>query len=106
MRDHSGRRSAFTMIELLVVMSILVVLASLLVTTIIIVKERIMRGVAKAEMSNMATAIQQYHNQFYAYPPDSGDWGQGDISDPETLYKCLVLRVKDRNGKLPVCSFQ
>jgi len=99
MRSHGGRRNAFTLIEILVVISIIALLAGLLVTGIVVIKEKIKIYLAKTEIAAITTALASYHRDMNAYPPDTADWGQGDIHDPESILKYLASPVKTRSGR-------
>lgn len=74
----SSGRKAFTLIELLAVITIIGILASLTVgvTALVARKSKVAR--TKAELAKIQLAIQNYHSQFGFYPPDN-------LRDPYTL---------------------
>jgi prepilin-type N-terminal cleavage/methylation domain-containing protein len=63
--------SAFTLVELLVVISIITVLAALLLPVAGAVKKQSMIRTAQAEMAQLETAIDRYKSAYGFYPPDS-----------------------------------
>ena len=66
---ESGRVRAFTLIELLVVIGILVLLAGILIPAVIKALGAAQRSRVSAELSTIATALGQYHDDFTRYPP-------------------------------------
>jgi prepilin-type N-terminal cleavage/methylation domain-containing protein len=65
------RRRAFTLIELLVVISVIGLLAALTVPVIGAIKRTAFINRARAEMSQLETAIERYKAAYGFYPPDS-----------------------------------
>jgi prepilin-type N-terminal cleavage/methylation domain-containing protein len=75
------RHGAFTIIELLVVLTIILVLAGLLLTGIMAANRAVTRARCRTEITNMMMALQEYFNQFADYPTggvDSMDDGNLD----------------------------
>jgi prepilin-type N-terminal cleavage/methylation domain-containing protein len=66
-------RHAFTLIELLVVIAIIGVLAAMVSSVISRASRKARIAVAVAERTEMATAIQEYHDKLGFYPPDNPD---------------------------------
>jgi prepilin-type N-terminal cleavage/methylation domain-containing protein len=64
-------RWAFTLVELLVVISIIGVLAALLLPVAGVVKRNSMIHTAQAEMAQLETAIDRYKSAYGFYPPDN-----------------------------------
>jgi prepilin-type N-terminal cleavage/methylation domain-containing protein len=64
-------RRAFTLIELLVVIAIIGILAGLMTYLLPGVKEKQIRGRARAEMAMIAAAIKNYKVKKGFYPPDN-----------------------------------
>lgn len=68
-------RSAFTLIELLIVVAIIGILAAIAIPNFLNAQVRAKVSRAEAEMRNMAIALESYHVDFGVYPP------AGDESD-------------------------
>lgn len=66
----SGRR-AFTLIELLIVISIIAILAAMIIPASMMVKRAGMIRKAKSEIAQVATAIDSYKDKLGHYPPDN-----------------------------------
>ncbi len=64
-------RPGFTLIELLVVIAIIGILVTLVVHGMNRITIKAMKSVAVAEQSQMASAIQEYHDRLGFYPPDN-----------------------------------
>jgi len=82
--DGRTDRRAFTIIELLVVMGIILILAGLLLQGISAARRYVQRVRTQTEITNMMIALSEYFNQFSDYPPggtDVGDDGNLD-NDP------------------------
>lgn len=69
--NHS-RRSAFTLVEMLVVIAIIVILASILIPTILRARVKTKVAIAKTEMAELAGAIKTYHNDHSRWPVPKG----------------------------------
>lgn len=63
--------AAFTLIELLVVIAVIAILAGLLFTAMPAVNNSRMRSVARAELTQISTAIEGYKAKYGFYPPDN-----------------------------------
>lgn len=72
---RSAYRQGFTLIEILVVIIIIGILAALLVPAIGGAIRTAKVGRIKLEITNLAMAVETYHNKFGDYPPDFSDWG-------------------------------
>src|SRR6185312_901209 len=73
-------RHAFTLIQLLVVIGIIVLLAAILIPTISHVRTSVHQSATAARVQALMSGIEQYFHQFNAYPgpvPDAQlSWGQ------------------------------
>ena len=65
---QSNKRAAFTIVELLTVMSIIVILIGLLVPALNQVKKFASEVRQKAQLSSIATAIELFNSEFDGYP--------------------------------------
>jgi len=64
-------RRAFTLIELLIVISVIVLLAGLTFPAVRAARLSVMRSRARSEMSQIETAIERYKDRLGFYPPDN-----------------------------------
>ena len=67
------KADAFTVIELLVVMSIITVLAGLVLATSGYVQEKSKRSRAEAEIAALSAALESYKADMGVYPSDNAD---------------------------------
>jgi type II secretory pathway pseudopilin PulG len=65
------QKSAFTMIELLVVISIIIILAGLILSTVGYVQKKGARSRAEAEIAAISAALESYKADIGIYPTDS-----------------------------------
>src|ERR1700722_15157813 len=70
-RTFAARRRSFTMMELLVVISIIAVLAAFTIPVLSSVKRREYISKTQAEMAQLETAIDNYKAAYNFYPPDN-----------------------------------
>ncbi len=86
-RDKSmpGRPAhAFTLVELLVVISIIATLAGLVVGLAPTVGERMRESRIRAELAELQFAIESYKAKFGIYPPDNGSYINGTQAERDT----------------------
>lgn len=88
MDDHRWvvcpRSAAFTLVELLVVISIIGTLAGLVVGLAPTVSERMKESRIKSELAELQVAIDAYKAKFGIYPPDNGMFLKGPLSESDT----------------------
>ncbi|XZE44936.1 type II secretion system protein [Pirellulaceae bacterium SH467] len=73
-RTGMAKRSGFTLVELLVVISIIGVLVGLLVPAVFAVRRTMNNGMVKFEVQSLADAVEKYRTKYGDYPPDGSDW--------------------------------
>lgn len=71
---------AFTLVEMLVVISIIATLAGLIVGLAPTVGERMKESRLRSELSDLQLAIESYRSKFGIYPPDNGKF----LTDPNS----------------------
>jgi general secretion pathway protein G len=66
------KKNAFTLLELLVVISILGVLVAVILPNLVGVRARARDSALKNDMRQLKTALRMYYNDNQTYPPDDG----------------------------------
>lgn len=69
-----GHRYGFTLVELLVTITIIGILMAIAVPTAYSAYVRAKKGAMKIEVTNLATAVEQYKQKYGDYPPDGSSW--------------------------------
>ena len=69
--DQTRKRKAFTIVELLTVMSIIVILIGLMVPALNKVRRFATDVKQKAQFNSMNAAIELFNNEFEGYPPST-----------------------------------
>ncbi len=82
---QSGKKAAFTIVELLTVMSIIVILISLLVPSLTAVKRYARKVRQSAQFHGIGAAMELFHGEEDGYPPSS---------DPDTDY-CGAMKLAE-----------
>ena len=72
----NSRRAAFTLVELMTVLTIIVILISITIPIVSKVRKSAAQAAVQAEITSIASAIQQYHQTHGAYP---GPLGEGQL---------------------------
>ena len=85
--------SAFTLIEMLVVISIIGILAALIIPTARIVSEKKTRSTVEAELHQLEVPIESYKSKLGFFPPDNTN----NPAQPPLYYE-LGGAVSDRNS--------
>ena len=70
-RHHPVRRRAFTLIEMLVVMAVIVILAGLTISGFGVIKKKTRIARVQGELARLQTAIESYKQALGFYPPDN-----------------------------------
>ncbi len=87
----SGRGTAFTLVELLMVISVIGILASFTVGLARVASTRMKESRVRAELTQLVTAIDNYHATLGFYPPDNRDPNQKTVNSvTNVLYYELV----------------
>jgi general secretion pathway protein G len=89
MNRHTTRRGhpAFTLIELMAVVLIMILLAGLVIAGLQFVNERQSRDRAKVQLALLGTALQEYYADYREYP-DSGESATG-LNTSHEIYQAL-----------------
>ena len=74
-RSVLSARGAFTLIELIVVVTVIVILTGLVLSTVGYVQKKAARSRAEAEIAAMSAALEGYKADTAVYPPYSGAGG-------------------------------
>ena len=96
---YSRRSAAFTLMELLIVISIIAILAALIFPVAAAIKNKAALNKAKVEVKQVAELIEQYKLQFGYYPPDH-QTNPGVDPIYNTLYFELVGSTYDAANSL------
>ena len=83
---QSNRESAFTIVELLTVMSIIVILIGLLVPALNQVKRYAYEVKQRAQLKSIDTAIELFNSEFDGYP-------DSDALDPDQVAYCGAMKL-------------
>lgn len=69
-----GHRYGFTLVELLVTITIIGILMAIAVPTAYSAYIRVKKGAMKLEVTNISSAIELYKQKYGDYPPDGSNW--------------------------------
>ncbi len=87
-------RRAFTLVELLVVITIIGILAGLLVVAAVAAIRRAQLTAIKVEMDQISTAMESYKDRTTAYPPNLQTGDDDGVLDSKTVQNDLAIHVK------------
>jgi prepilin-type N-terminal cleavage/methylation domain-containing protein len=94
-RAHSNRaRSAFTLVELLVVIGIIAILAAIITPAVMRAQATARNAAIKAEIDMLHMAIMNYKNEYGSFPPCISGTA---ISDPAAKH---ILRIFPRTASI------
>ncbi len=99
------KRAAFTIVELLTVMSIIVILIGLLVPALNQVKKFALEVKQRAQLSSIGTAIELFNSEFDGYP-ESSAFGPGGLEYTGAMKLCEAVMGKDLMGYHPDSIFR
>jgi type II secretory pathway pseudopilin PulG len=95
-----SRNGGFSLVELLVVISIVIVLISLLFAAMGAAREKRKVVLATTQVKEIYAAIQMYYEELRGYPPDTGNFSADDTStEPYAIHRYLGMPVVDEMGK-------
>lgn len=92
MKITTPARRGFTLLELLIVITIIALLSAALFPTFSYFRQRARRALAQNTMSNLAIALTQYRTDWGNFPPDDTPTANG--SEMIAYYLARVLVVK------------
>ena len=91
---------AFTLIELLTVIAIILVLCGLLLPVLSSAREKRKVLLAHKQIGEIAAALTQYYDQLNCYPPDTDVFGTGAIAetvtDPTSIVRYLGQPIHEQ----------
>ncbi len=100
----TSKRAAFTIIELLTVMSIIVILFGLLAPAMTMVRRHAKRVKQEAQFHSIEAGLQMFHDDFDGYP-DSGEKDDGGIDYPGAMKLAEAMVGQDMLGFHPMSKF-
>jgi type II secretory pathway pseudopilin PulG len=102
---QSNRKTAFTIVELLTVMSIIVILIGLLVPALNQVKKYAYEVKQKAQLKSIDTAIELFNSELDGYP-DSSAFGPDGVEYAGAMKLCEAVMGQDLLGYHPDSTFR
>jgi prepilin-type N-terminal cleavage/methylation domain-containing protein len=103
-RTGMAKRSGFTLVELLVVISIIGVLVGLLVPAVFAVRRTMNNGMVKFEVQSLADAVEKYRTKYGDYPPDGSDWRIMETHLRKAFPSILQSELNLLNPSLPASA--
>ena len=102
---QSNRRAAFTIVELLTVMSIIVILIGLLVPALNQVKKYAYEVKQRAQLKSIDTALELFNSELDGYP-DSSAFGPDGVEYSGAMKLCEAVMGQDLLGYHPDSTFR
>ncbi|MGJ8639393.1 MAG: type II secretion system protein [Opitutaceae bacterium] len=102
MKTRIHNKSAFTLIELLMVIAIIGILAGILIPTVGSVKKQANVAASKAQLSNYVTAITMFKGEYGFFPFSDAQKNNG--AEINSLSDDFVETLSGRNGKEPATT--
>ena len=97
-KKHGEWESAFTLIELLIVVAIIGILAAIAVPNFVNAQARSKVARAQADMRSLATALETYRVDSNTYPPDGDDREGAPNFDAALLLRVLTTPISYINN--------
>ncbi|MCY3020606.1 MAG: prepilin-type N-terminal cleavage/methylation domain-containing protein [Planctomycetota bacterium] len=101
-----SRRRGFTLMEMLVVISIITILSGLVLGAMAIVRQRSKEHATLLTLQLLDAALQRYEQDYQDYPPSEGD--QEGIRGSENLLRMLLSEKKEgpyiRSNDVRMCD--
>ena len=106
---HKSRTSGFTLVEVLVAITIIGILAGILIPAITGAVRTAKEAAIRMEVGNIDQALEAYKLQYGDYPPDFYDWDQverhfrkafPEIDSRELALLAQFTHVRDNSGVL------
>src|SRR5436189_5907833 len=90
LKRHTSPRAGFTLLELLIVISILAILATVIITSIRHAQIATKRNLTEGNIKLLMSALHRYEGDFDDFPPSLGD----PLKGAGSLYECLMTEKK------------
>ncbi|GAH47313.1 unnamed protein product [marine sediment metagenome] len=103
---QSNKKAAFTIVELLVVMSIIMVLMGILLPAFNRAKRYARKVRQTAQFKSIDVGLELYRNEFESYPPSDGEDAGGDNHYPGAMKLAEAMMGQDLLGFHPSSLFK